>query len=451
MSSRQTESDEKATSLVAPPHNLDAERAVLGSMMLENETWFRASQILQADDFYAHGHRAIWLAVKLHADEGREFDPTSVCDVLIQQDEMDLAGGPLYVTQLEGAVLSTKSVERHSIIVLQHSLRREIIRLGHEMAAGEDDTEVLDALARAQARLTEIQMRADQKGERTHMEATQELLQQIEEQHRTDAEVIGVPFGLPNLDAVVGGMRPGHQIVVGALTSVGKTALAITVAMSQAVKAKRRVLCFSLEMSRDEILERMLSMLTGIPLTQIRHPRRLFAGDIEKLSVGSRLLGSAPVTILDVPGISVEQLTAKAMEHKCRHPDLRLIVLDYLQLVETFGGDKSETREREVTKVSSGLKNMAGRVGVPVIALSQLSRQAAIRRGGKDPQLSDMRESGAIEQNADVVILLHPDHTEEVPPDDEPIKAIVKKNRHGATGPVDLTLRRSTTQFMERR
>ena len=438
---------EDSGSVSIGPHNLVAERALLGCLMLDNPQWFRVSGWLDAQDFYSSSHGEIWETVKSEIDAGNAIDPTTVCSVLEAKGKLEMCGGPVYVVQLEACVWATAMAERHAVVVLMHSLRRQIITLGQQLAEGGDD-EVAEALARAQGRLSEIQIRADTKPPDTTETATQTVLEVLHQQRETDVEVIGTPTCIIPLDKMLGGLRPGNEIVVGAGTSVGKTSFALSIVERLSVRQNRPTIVFSLEMTQPELIQRLLSMNSDVPLERIRNPRDMWDTELDLLAEAGQRVGAAPVTIIDRAGISIEAITARALEERQCVPDLALIVVDYLQLVSTPSVKATETREREVTAVSRGLKALAMRAQVPVMVLAQFNRTSTKVKG--PPKLADFRESGAIEQDADICLLLYRDHSDLDIGEYEPINCLVGKHRNGPTGIVELTLRRTTTVFTER-
>lgn len=436
-----------------PPQAKELEDIVLGAIMLERSAIDVACEILQAECFYSENHQRTFRAMQRLAQKSQPIDIFTVTEELRANKELDEVGGPLYVTSLTNSVVSAANMETHCRIILQKFISREMIRVGGDMIcrAYEDSADVFEQLDEAEQNLLNIGTRHLQSGVSTLASVLAKTVTRIEDWRRQDSAITGIPSGFPKLDRATRGWQPGDLIILAARPSVGKTALALKLARNAAGNSIRSVpvAAWSLEMEDVQLALRLLSAESGIYLHAIQtgrlddeQMRHLYREGVDKLA-------SLGIYIDDSPALTIMGLRAKARRQKKKH-DIGLIIVDYLQLMH---GDDDKNREREIAKISRGLKRLAKELGVPIIALSQLNRAIDSRTGKKrQPQLSDLRESGAIEQDADVVIFLWGPEDEEIEADASLLArryAKIAKARNGMLTTVDLEFRAEVQQFSE--
>ncbi|MEO5889012.1 MAG: replicative DNA helicase [Ferruginibacter sp.] len=394
-----------------PPQAKELEEAVLGAIMLEKSAFDTVIEILKPECFYGEANQRIFKAMKSLAEKSLPIDLLTVVEELKLKEELDLVGGPYYVSRLTNAVVSSANIEAHSRIVLQKFIQRELIRISGEIIgdAYEDSTDVFDLLDDAESKLFEItnnHLRSAFEDINTVLVKT---IQRIEDMRNRDEDITGVPSGFASLDKLTYGWQQTDLIVLAARPSVGKTAFALNLARSAALHPTKPtpVVFFSLEMSSSQLVQRILSAESEIWLEKIsrgkleeHEMKQLYKRGIERLS-------NAPIYIDDTAALNIFELRAKCRRLKNKH-DIGLIIIDYLQLMSGGGDNRNGNREQEISKISRDLKGLAKELKVPIIALSQLSREVEKRKeGAKIPQLSDLRESGAIEQDADMVMFLY--------------------------------------------
>ena len=394
-----------------PPQSKELEEAILGAIMLEKSAFDTVVEILKPECFYGEAHQSIFKAMKSLADKSLPIDLLTVVEELKLRGDLELVGGAYYVSRLTNSVVSSANIEAHSRIVLQKFIQRELIRISGEIIgdAYEDTTDVFDLLDDAESKLFEItnnHLRSAFEDINTVLVKT---IQRIEDMRNRDEDITGVPSGFPSLDKLTYGWQQTDLIVLAARPSVGKTAFALNLARSAALHPTKPtpVVFFSLEMSSSQLVQRILSAESEIWLEKIsrgkleeHEMKQLYKRGIERLS-------RAPIYIDDTAALNIFELRAKCRRLKNKH-DIGLIIIDYLQLMSGGGDNKNGNREQEISKISRDLKGLAKELKVPIIALSQLSREVEKRKeGAKIPQLSDLRESGAIEQDADMVMFLY--------------------------------------------
>ena len=394
-----------------PPQAKELEEAVLGAIMLEKSAFDTVIEILKPECFYGEANQRIFKAMKSLAEKSLPIDLLTVVEELKLKEDLELVGGPYYVSKLTNAVVSSANIEAHSRIVLQKFIQRELIRISGEIIgdAYEDSTDVFDLLDDAESKLFEItnnHLRSAFEDINTVLVKT---IQRIEDMRNRDEDITGVPSGFASLDKITYGWQQTDLIVLAARPSVGKTAFALNLARSAALHPTKPtpVVFFSLEMSSGQLVQRILSAESEIWLEKItrgkleeHEMKQLYKRGIERLS-------NAPIYIDDTAALNIFELRAKCRRLKNKH-DIGLIIIDYLQLMSGGGDNKNGNREQEISKISRDLKGLAKELKVPIIALSQLSREVEKRKeGAKIPQLSDLRESGAIEQDADMVMFLY--------------------------------------------
>ena len=392
-----------------PPQAKDLEEAVLGAIMLEKSAFDTVIEILKPECFYLDANQRIYRAMQSLQQKNQPIDILTVVEELKSKVELEMVGGPYYVTRLTNAVVSSANIEAHSRIILQKFIQRELIRISGEIISDsyEDSTDVFDLLDDAESKLFEITNNHLRKNFDSIDSVLVKTVQRIEDmRHRTE-DITGVPSGFPSLDKVTYGWQPSDLIILAARPAVGKTAFALNLVRNAALSSKQiPVAFFSLEMSSAQLVQRILSAESEIWLEKIsrgkmeeHEMKQLYAKGIQKLA-------QAPIYIDDTAALNVFELRAKARRLKNKH-NIGMIIIDYLQLM-SGGGGKNVNREQEISTISRNLKTLAKELMIPIIALSQLSRAVETRKeGNKMPQLSDLRESGAIEQDADMVMFIY--------------------------------------------
>ena len=394
-----------------PPQAKELEEAVLGAIMLEKSAFDTVIEILKPECFYIDANQRIYKAMQGLAIKSLPIDLLTVVEELKFREELDLIGGPYYVTRLTNSVVSSANIEAHSRIVLQKFIQRELIRISGEIIgdAYEDSTDVFDMLDEAETKLFEITNNHLRKNFDTIDTVLVKTIQRIEDMRNRQEDITGVPTGFPSLDRITYGWQSTDLIVLAARPSVGKTAFALNLARSAALHPTKptAVGFFSLEMSSGQLVQRILSAESEIWLEKIargkleeHEMKQLYKRGIERLS-------RAPIFIDDTAALNIFELRAKCRRLKNKH-NVGLIIIDYLQLMSGAGENRNGNREQEISRISRDLKGLAKELQVPIIALSQLSREVEKRKeGNKIPQLSDLRESGAIEQDADLVMFMY--------------------------------------------
>jgi replicative DNA helicase len=394
-----------------PPQAKELEEAVLGAIMLEKGAFDAVIEILKPECFYVDAHQRIFHAMQSLANKSQPIDILTVVEELRTREELDLVGGPYFVTKLTNSVVSSANIEAHSRIVLQKFIQRELIRISGEIIsdAYEDSTDVFDLLDQAESKIYEVTSTHLRNNYETIDSVLVKTIQRIEDLRHKNEDVSGVPSGFSSLDRVTYGFQNTDLIILAARPSVGKTAFALNLARNAALHPTKPtpVAFFSLEMSAGQLVQRILSAESEIWLEKIsrgkmeeHEMKQLYARGIQKLS-------QAPLFIDDTPALNIFELRAKARRLK-NASNIGMIIIDYLQLMSGTGENRNGNREQEISNISRSLKGLAKELQIPILALSQLSREVEKRKeGNKMPQLSDLRESGAIEQDADMVMFLY--------------------------------------------
>jgi replicative DNA helicase len=394
-----------------PPQARDLEEAVLGAIMLEKPAFDTVVEILKPECFYVDAHQRIFRAMQNLAQKSMPIDLLTVVEELRIKEELELIGGPYYVTKLTNAVVSSANVETHSRIILQKFIQRDLIRISGEVIsdAYEDSIDVFDLLDEAESKLFEITNNHLRKNFDSIDTVLVKTIQRIEDMRNRQEDITGVPSGFPSLDRITYGWQPTDLVILAARPSVGKTAFALNLARNAALHATKPtpIAFFSLEMSAGQLVQRILSAESEIWLEKIARGK-MEEHEMQQLyRNGIQRLQNAPIFIDDTPALNIFELRAKCRRLKNKH-NVSLVIIDYLQLMSGTGDKRSSNREQEISTISRNLKGLAKELGIPIIALSQLSREVEKRKeGDKMPQLSDLRESGAIEQDADMVMFLY--------------------------------------------
>src|SRR6476620_7516458 len=394
-----------------PPQAKDLEEAVLGAIMLEKSAFDTVVEILKPECFYTDGHQRIYRAMQGLQQKNQPIDILTVVEELKSREELEMVGGPYYVTKLTNMVVSSANIEAHARIILQKFIQRELIRISGEIIsdAYEDSTDVFDLLDQAESKIYEVTSTHLRNNYETIDSVLVKTIQRIEDLRHKNEDVSGVPSGFSSLDRVTYGFQNTDLIILAARPSVGKTAFALNLARNAALHPTKPtpVAFFSLEMSAGQLVQRILSAESEIWLEKIsrgkmeeHEMKQLYARGIQRLA-------QAPLFIDDTPALNIFELRAKCRRLK-NASKIGMIIIDYLQLMSGTGENRNGNREQEISTISRSLKGLAKELQVPIIALSQLSREVEKRKeGNKMPQLSDLRESGAIEQDADMVMFLY--------------------------------------------
>ncbi len=434
-----------------PPWSEEAELSVLGAMLIDGDAVAIAVELVDDTAFYREGNRRTFRAMLRLYARGDVIDAVTLSDELKTSGELDAVGGMSFLAQLVDAVPTAANVTYHCRILRDKGVLRglidgatQIIQDAYEASGGTVD----ETLDRAEQRIFEIAEAEERGGFVRIKEVLRSTMDRIDELTRNPGAITGVASGFADLDKMTAGFQPADLIVLAARPSMGKTALALNIAQQAAIAEEVPVALFSLEMSREALVQRMLCAESKVDSTRVR-TGRLSNDDYTNLARGAGLLNTAPIWIDDTPAISVIELRAKVRRLHAE-VGVGLVVLDYLQLMS--GPKGVENRQQEISSISRGLKAIAKEVGVPVLALSQLSR-AAEQREGNRPRLSDLRESGAIEQDADVVMFIFREEMHRTPQEIEEknlagkAELIVGKQRNGPTGSVDLYFHKAFTAF----
>lgn len=434
-----------------PPYSAEAELSVLGGMLIDADAIVKAIEILDDSMFYREGNRRLYRAMIRIWERGDVIDSVTLTEELRNSGDYEAVGGALFLAQLWDAVPTAANIEYHARIVRQKAVLRRLIESATSIIQrtyeSQDDVEQL--LDEAEQQIFQIAQTHDRKGFVWIKEILWPTFERIEQLQNNDSSVTGVPSGFPDLDELTAGFQPGDLVIVAARPSMGKTAFTLNVAQHAAISARKAVAFFSLEMSKESLVQRILCAEGRVDAGRLRKGR-LMDDEYARLATAAGYLNTAPIYIDDTPAISVLEMRAKARRLKADRPDLEMVIVDYLQLMQ--GNGRTESRQQEVSEISRGLKALAKELNVPVVALSQLSR-AVESRPDKRPMMSDLRESGAIEQDADLIMFLYRPEYYFGPVDKDGnslegrAELIVGKQRNGATGMVPLMFLKEFTRF----
>lgn len=429
-----------------PPNNLQAEESLLGAMLLSRDAVAAAAEVVSAADFYKPAHAHLYDAVTSLVAQGEPVDPVTVADELRRADLLDAVGGPEALIRLQTGTPATTNAGHYAKIVEEHALLRRMIGVASEIAElgyslPDDVVKTIDHAESLVYGLSQHRMTDSL----SHLQdMLKDTLDRIEELYDRGNAITGVPSGFADIDGLLSGLQPSALIVVGARPAMGKTAFALGMASHAALHAQRPVLYFSLEMSRVELSQRLLCSEARVDSQRVRNGR-LDDADWTKITHAVGRLGEAPIWIDDNPNVSLMEIRGKARRLKSRIGDLGLVVVDYVQLMT--GRTAAESRQVEVAELSRGLKILARELEVPVVALAQLNRGLE-QRADKRPMLSDLRESGALEQDSDVVMFLYRDEIyNPESPDRGTAEVLVAKHRSGPTGMARLAFLSHYTRF----
>ncbi len=431
-----------------PPQNIDAERSTLGSMLLEKEAIEKGIEILKAEDFYREAHRVIFEVIVHLSNKGEPIDIITVSEELTRRNMLDKVGGIPYLTALANAVPTAANIEYYARIVGEKSLLRSIITVASNIISmGYEGAEEVNVIMdEAEKQIFQVTQRRNTKGFVSLRNILIETFERIEMLYESKGGVTGLPTGFTDLNRMTAGLQPSDLIILAARPSMGKTTFALNIAQSAAVEQKIPVIVFSLEMSKEQLALKLLCSEAGVDNQRIR-TGTLMDSDWPRLSHALGSLSEAAMFIDDTPGVTALDIRAKARRIKAEH-GLGLIVIDYLQLMQSNGKGRSENRQQEVSDISRTLKSLARELHVPVVALSQLSR-AVEQRTDKRPNLSDLRESGSLEQDADLVAFLYREDYYNPETDKKNItELIIAKQRNGPVGTIDLLFQKEFSKFV---
>jgi replicative DNA helicase len=419
-----------------PSHNDEAEVATLGAVLIDTEALSTVMTLVRPEDFYKTAHQRIYEAVLALFNRGQSVDLITLSDELRAKGSLDLCGGTAYISRLTSSVPSSANVEYYARIVQATAIRRTLARVSQEIIAQshDDSVEISVVLEEAERRIFEISDRNQTGTYASAKDVVKATFEAIEKHYHSKTEYTGIPSGFKDLDQLTMGFQNSEFIVIGARPSVGKTAFALTIATNMAVKQKIPVGFFSLEMSAMAIMQRMLSMEARLDSQRMR-TGMLSPADFSRLTDASSRLYDAPLYISDSPDLKLLDLRAQARRMKTEH-DVKAVFVDYITLVSSENRDLP--RHEQIAEISRSLKALARELNLPVIALSQVRRETE----GKKPALADLRESGSIEQDADVVIFIHADDLKA-----ETREIAVAKQRNGPVGEIQLAFLARYTKF----
>jgi replicative DNA helicase len=443
--------DNNKTTIVGkvPPQNLDAEKSLLGAVLIDEETLADISEHVTAKDFYEKRHSIIFGSMMSLYEKHRPVDLLTLSDELKRQKQLDIIGGSAYLTELTDYVPTAAHAEAYAELVSQKAIRRRLIKASGDIAElGYDESSPTDEiLEKAEVELFSVSDQSLKQDLVSIESILNESFDRIEELHRNKGALRGVRTGYPDLDNMTAGLQRSDLIILAARPAMGKTTLATNLVFNVATIAKQPVLFFSLEMSKEQLVDRMLADAAGIDAWNIR-TGNLSDDDFSKLSEAMGEMAEAPIFIDDTPGLSVMEMRTKARRAMHDQP-LGLVVVDYLQLMQGSGSAiASGNRVQEVSEISRGLKLIARELNVPVIALSQLSRSVE-SRSPQIPQLADLRESGSIEQDADLVMFIYREAYYNPETERQNITdLIIAKHRNGPTGKIELYFHPERLRFM---
>jgi replicative DNA helicase len=429
-----------------PPQNVEAEQAVLGAILLHSEALITTMERLSSDDFYRPTHQRIYEAMTELSEEDEPVDLVTLTAKLQNKQQLEDIGGVTYLSELANAVPTAANVDHYAAIVEEKSMLRRLIRAATQIVSNGyvSSDDVGDLLSEAEARIFEISQRRSSSGFIPIRDVLMDVFERVEFLYSHKGGSTGIPSGFVDLDKMTSGFQRSDLIIVAARPSVGKTAFALNIAQNVGVRAKETVAIFSLEMGAGQLVQRMICAEANVDATRMR-TGYLEGDDWEKLTMAIGALSEANIYIDDSPSITVAEIRAKCRRLK-QEKGLGMILIDYLQLIH--GRGKGDNRQQEVSEISRTLKQIARELNVPVIALSQLSRGVE-QRQDKRPMMSDLRESGSIEQDADIVAFLYrDDYYDKESEKKNIIEIILAKQRNGPVGTVELAFLKNYNKFV---
>ncbi len=431
-----------------PPHDIEAEQAVLGSMLTDKEAVIAAIEVLKEDDFYREDNKTIYKAILNLYNIGEPIDIITIKSELTSMGKFDSVGGLEYLADLPEKVPTTANVDKYIKIVEEKSILRNLIKTANDIITlGYDETqEVEELMDQAEKKIFDIMQKRNQKGYTPIKDVLVDTFSQLEKLYNQKQHITGVTTGFTDLDYKTAGLHESDLILIAARPAMGKTAFALNIATNAALKGGTSVALFSLEMSKEQLVNRILCSEAMVDSNKVR-TGKIEEDDWVKLAGALGPLSEANIYIDDTPGISIMEIRAKCRKLKLEK-NIGLVVIDYLQLVQGSNSRKVGSREQEISEISRSLKILAKEINVPVVALSQLSR-APEQRPDHRPMLSDLRESGAIEQDADIVMFLYrDDYYNEDSEKKNVAEVIIAKHRGGSTGTVELLWLGNYTKFV---
>ncbi len=442
----------KSADTATPPQNLDVEASLLGSLLIDGDAFLKISDAIQADDFFDKKHSTIFAAMRALHDKRSPIDILTLSEQLKNADKLELIGGASYLTELTNVVPTAAHLEQYAQIVAEKAIRRRLISASQDIAdvSFDENKSLQELIEEAESRLFNV----SQKHVRQDITSLESILgesfDRLDDLHRNKGGLRGIPTGLKDLDKLLAGLQRSDLIVVAGRPSMGKTALMLNIALNIATKADQgAVLIFSLEMSKEQLVDRLLAAEAGVDAWKLRTGEGLTDTDFERLSAAMGELAEAPIFIDDTSGITVSDLRTKARRLHHQHP-LAAIMVDYLQLMS--GGSRFAAvanRVQEISEISRSLKILARELNVPIVAASQLSRSVE-SRNPQIPQLADLRESGSIEQDADIVAFLYREEYYNPDSDRQNVTDIlVKKHRNGPVRNIELYFDRDRQRFRD--
>ncbi len=432
----------------SPPQNAEAEASLLGALLIDSDAIVKIADNLTSIDFFDPRHQRIFESIMQLYEQRQAIDVLTLADKLKNNGYLDSVGGPGYLTELTNFVPTAAHVEQYADIVAQKAMRRRLITASNEIVdlSYDESKQLRELIEEAESRLFNVSQQHIKQDVVSLEAILAESFDRLDDLHKDKKKIRGIPTGYKDLDSTLAGFQRSDLVVLAARPSMGKTALALNFAHNIAIQSNEPVLIFSLEMSKEQLVDRLLSMESGVDAWALR-TGNLTDADFEKIGQAMGTLSEAPIFIDDTPGITVSDLRTKARREAHQRP-LGLIIVDYLQLMSggsRFGSDAN--RVQEISEISRGLKGVARELNVPVLALSQLSRSVE-NRSPQIPQLADLRESGSIEQDADVVAFIYCEDYYNPETDRKNIADIlIKKHRNGPTGGVELLFQRERQRF----
>jgi replicative DNA helicase len=449
----QAVADPQLVALRVPPHSIEAEQSVLGGLLLDNAAWDRIGDVLSVDDFYRDDHRRIYRHIARLLETGKPADVVTVAESVESSEDKDKAGGLTYLGQLAQNVPSAHNIRRYAEIVRERAVMRKLVAVGNEIAdaavnpMGKDVAQLLDE---AESRVFEIaeQGSRGRDGFRDIHQLLTQVMERVDYLYNRDnpSDITGIPTGFHDLDSMTSGLQEGDLVIVAGRPSMGKTAFALNMGEHVAVEAKMPVAVFSMEMAGTQLATRLLGSLGRLDQHKLR-TGRLSDDDWNRLTTAVGRLHSAPIEIDETPALNPLELRARARRVHRKYGKLGLIIVDYLQLMSASSASAGENRATEISEISRSLKALAKELHVPVVALSQLNRSLE-QRPNKRPVMSDLRESGAIEQDADVILAIYRDEVYNPDTADKgKAEVLILKQRNGPIGSIDLTFLGQYTRF----